>query len=238
MNDSDKWFWHHYIPFYESFFKDRTFSSIAEIGIFKGDSVRWLLNRFPSATVLGGDILPQQESWPTDARFRFEQIDQGNTEDLLRFFAANQFDLVIEDGSHYPQHQINSILIGLPSVKSNGIYIVEDIHSSHISHPLNLQPETGNLLSVLLAIQHYKNINAELTVERAEIVALNSLLTTEQVLALNNNIKELHLYRRHKLPDKCYSCGSIDYFFSAYQCACGMKIFEDNDSMSFLIIKK
>jgi len=33
---SDKTYWHHYIPFYETFFKDREISTIAEIGILKG----------------------------------------------------------------------------------------------------------------------------------------------------------------------------------------------------------
>jgi hypothetical protein len=75
---SDKIFWHGYIPFYESFFVGRDFHSIAEFGVYKGRSIRWLLARFPSATIYGADILPLQAEWPVDPRFHFKRLDQAS----------------------------------------------------------------------------------------------------------------------------------------------------------------
>jgi hypothetical protein len=57
---SDKIFWHGYIPFYETFFEGRAFERIAEFGVYKGRSIRWLLQRFPDASIHGADILPIQ----------------------------------------------------------------------------------------------------------------------------------------------------------------------------------
>ena len=68
---SDKFFWHGYIPFYESFFVGRVFHSIAEFGVYKGRSIRWLLARFPSAPIYGADILSIQTEWPVDPHFLF-----------------------------------------------------------------------------------------------------------------------------------------------------------------------
>ena len=47
---SDKIFWHGYIPFYETFFAGRTFQHIAEFGVYKGRSIRWLLHPFMALT--------------------------------------------------------------------------------------------------------------------------------------------------------------------------------------------
>jgi hypothetical protein len=49
LNQSDKLFWHGYIEFYERFFINRKIETIAEIGVFKGESIKWLLHRFPTA---------------------------------------------------------------------------------------------------------------------------------------------------------------------------------------------
>ncbi len=49
---SDKVYWHGYIPFYETFFAGREFTRIAEFGVYKGNSIRWLLERFPNSKIL------------------------------------------------------------------------------------------------------------------------------------------------------------------------------------------
>lgn len=231
MNNSDKDYWHQYIPFYESFFQGRTISKIAEIGLFHGDSVRWLLERFPDSAIIGADILPAQPDWPVDSRFLPYQLDQASRHQLDNFFSLSDFDLIIDDGSHYPQHQINTLLSGMDSLNSNGIYIVEDIHT-------NKNSPTGNLLSVLMALEHYRKIGVEVDTERAMSVSNNSLLQVEDVIKINSLFKEFKLYRRTQLPDRCFSCGRVDFIFSSYRCVCGEGIFNDDDSMSFVLIKK
>ena len=82
---SDKIFWHGYIPFYETFFAGRTFLRIAKFGVYKGRSIRWLLEYFQDATVYGADILPIQAEWPVDARFHFTQLDRESREQIHQF---------------------------------------------------------------------------------------------------------------------------------------------------------
>lgn len=247
---SDKMFWHGYIDFYEKYFTAFSPKSILELGIDQGHSVRWLLNRFPDAVITGVDILERRAEWPVDKRFSSRVLDQGNRKDLESFFGSSKFDLIIEDGSHHPQHQIDCLILGMNSLTKGGIYILEDIHTSHFSSPYyqpraffrrlfrsNALPRRGNALNILLAIDHYKRLNRTISHEIATLIASDSLFSPEQVVQLSNEIEFAKLYRRANLPDRCV-CGSSDYHFSEYRCTCGRPIFADDDSMTFLIKKK
>ncbi len=239
LDTSDKVFWHGYIDFYETFFKDRSFAAIAEIGVFKGNSIRWFLERFPEASVCGADILPLQPEWPVNDRFRFTRLDQGDAESLRRFFAQENFDLIVEDGSHVPEHQVLCLLEGVNALASGGLYILEDIHTSHPEYArLAGRPFRGNALTVLLAIDHYKRIGVAIDEAKAQAIAAGSLLQPAEVLFLSEKIDKISLYRRTRLPDSCYRCGAKDYDFSALRCRCGVEVFKDADSMTFVIQKR
>jgi hypothetical protein len=254
---SDKIFWHGYIPFYETFFAGRTFERIAEFGVYKGRSIRWLLQRFPDATIYGADILPIQAEWPVDERFHFTQLDQGSRDQIHQFLNQCPLDLIIEDGSHQPQHQINCLIEGLDALNSNGLYILEDAETSFPDHPwwnkkihwwklrerrvLREQQHIisyGNALHMLLALDHYKRINVAVDDAVVSQIAKNSLLSQEQTKRIASQIESIHLYRRTRLPDYCHDCGAKHFEYSKLQCACGQQIFGGNESMSFVIIKK
>lgn len=240
LTTSDKIFWHNYINFYEAFFTGRSFKRIAEIGLLKGNSIRWLLERFPGALVYGADILPFQPEWPVDDRFKFSQFDQGNAEDLRKFLLQDDFDLIIEDGSHFPEHQVLCLVEGIKALKSGGMYVLEDIHTSHPNFEKN-NPEfafKGNALTVLLAIDHYKRIGKGIDDEKANSISRNSIVSPSDVQMLSDNISSIALYKRTNLPDYCYNCGSADFDFSQLKCLCGVDVFSDADSMTFVIQKK
>lgn len=228
---SDKDFWHGYLDFYEQHFAGRTFKNIAEFGICSGASARWLLQRFPDSQIYGCDIVESHPDWPVDPRYTIVHLDQGNRAQVTDFVNLQSFNLVIEDGSHYPHHQVYCLLAGIPALAPGGIYIVEDIQTS-------LNQNKGNALSVLLAIDHYRRISKTVTKEIAEKIAENSFMTSEDVLMLDANIDKLYLYRRAQLPNRCYNCGSDEFNYSSYKCRCGADIFSLDDSMSYLIVKK
>ncbi len=245
LEQSDKFFWHGYVDFYEIFFKTRSFKKIAEIGVSTGYSIQWLLERFPEAEVHGADIVPRQPKWPTDSRFRFTQLDQGNPEQLASFFDSKDFDLVIEDGSHQPDHQILGLLKGLPAVRSGGLYILEDICTSHPAYIRKsrrwlgkLLTPKGNALTVLLGIDHYLRLGIPVDQKKAELLAKDSLMSPDEVMTVASSLSRVHFYRRTRLPDHCIRCGSVDYNFSTYRCQCGLRIFSDSDSMTFVLEKK
>ncbi len=137
MIQSDKSYWHRYLPFYEQEFAGLQCRSVLEFGVWRGASVRWLLERFPDATIHGVDIIEQHPSWPLHKRVRYYQADQGKIEQVNQVFESTGevFDLIIEDGSHIPDHQRNCLVAALPHIRSGGFYVLEDIHTSHPKHP-------------------------------------------------------------------------------------------------------
>lgn len=241
-NLSDKEYWHLYLDFYEGFFRTGNFQSIAEIGILRGDSIRWLLNRFPDAHIFGADILPRQAQWPTDPRFTSSRVDQGDRDQLRGFLSRQPLDLIIEDGSHLPTHQAICLIEGVRALRAGGLYVLEDVHTSHpaayLKSPLYAAVmKRGTALSVLLAIDHYKRLALEVDATRAQRIAHDSLLDAQEVSELALSLKTITLYRRTRLPDFCYRCGSRDYEFSSFKCSCGAEVFSDSDSMSFVLEK-
>jgi len=229
-NTTDKIYWHGYIDFYEKFFLNKEFNSIAEIGIWKGDSIKWLLERFKNSQIYAADILPIQNEWPKDQRVTYYNIDQGNVDQVKSFFNTAYFDLIIEDGSHDPIHQVKCLLEGFKKLNSKGLYILEDIHTS-------VGYNKGNALTVLLGIDHYLRIGKKITLEDAIKISNNSLIASTDVLNLANEIKSISLYKRTHLPNFCYNCKSFEYNYSRLQCTCGVDIFSSKDSMSFVIEK-
>jgi len=124
---------HCYGEAYEKYFLPLKDSELCllEIGIsINGHEVPSLCawkDFFPNAKIVGMDIhdyrkLAIERVWIT-------QGDQGDMEDLLNVSATHgPFDIIIDDGSHYPEHQLVSFGTLFNSLKSNGVYVVEDLH--------------------------------------------------------------------------------------------------------------
>lgn len=56
--------------------------------------------------------------------------DQSDMQLLKKIASASKYDLIVDDGGHTRKQQVNS-LIGLwPSLKPNGVYVIEDIFTS------------------------------------------------------------------------------------------------------------
>jgi hypothetical protein len=70
--------------------------------------------------------------------------DQSNRAVLGKFveFAGSNFDIIIDDGGHTMEQQITSFQELFPHVKSGGIYIIEDLHTSYWSEFLGKYPKT------------------------------------------------------------------------------------------------
>lgn len=137
QSESDKQYWHRYLPAYENALKRiNNVNKILEFGIFKGDSIRWLNNKYPNSKIFASDILPIQEEWPTNENISYLYVDQGNLESINILFnqIATNLDIIIEDGSHFPEHQKNCLVEGIKKLNPGGLYILEDLHTSHPEH--------------------------------------------------------------------------------------------------------
>jgi demethylmacrocin O-methyltransferase len=130
---------HGYTPFYENFMLPIRHLPIRllEIGICMegtegGHSLNLWLEYFSNASVFTFDIedMSQHPSIKDNPRVKFFQGDQNNREDftsMYNSFGNEQFDFIIEDGSHRHDHQMISFGHLFKYVKSGGFYILEDM---------------------------------------------------------------------------------------------------------------
>lgn len=122
--------YHDYLKHYWRHLRDlrETAEKVCEIGVESGSSVRMWEEFFPRATIYGFDRNPNCKELQT-GRIRVVIGDQGDRGFLERFArdAGGEFDVLIDDGSHVPDHQIQALEVLFPHVKSGGVYAIEDI---------------------------------------------------------------------------------------------------------------
>lgn len=132
---SDKYSKHHYTPLYYEMFKDRAESvkTVFEIGIgARAYSLRMWEAFFPNAQIIGADF----KRWKllNEGRIVSVYADQSDPQSIVSAAetAIGQIDIVIDDGSHTPDHQVSSALALMPLVSDGGIYIIEDICNDEV----------------------------------------------------------------------------------------------------------
>lgn len=112
---------HGYIPFYESHLPKNP-KKILEIGVKEGASIRMWREYFPDAEIHGLDLF---EEFPVP---EIEHVNfwKGNQLDykILAKLRDENFDLIIEDGSHNSRDQ----LVTFFSLFSGKHYFIEDLH--------------------------------------------------------------------------------------------------------------
>lgn len=237
---SDKYYWHRYIDEYERLvFSQLRPRRILEFGVLHGDSISALATRFPDAEIIGVDILPVESSWPRSEKIRYFQVDQANVEAVAEILRQiGPVELIVEDGSHIPQHQATCLRLGWPSITPGGWYILEDIHTSHPRNQAWTQHTPAgraNALHVLLALEHLKATNRHLTAAMA--ASLSGFFRAEEISELSRTLGRLHLYRRGLLPLCCYKCQQSDFDYVSLRCRCGVELYAEADSMSCLLQK-
>ena len=243
LQRSDKLFWHRYLPFYEPYFNYLGDAHcVLEYGVYRGASVRYLSERFGQASIIGCDILAPLPEWPRSERINYVTLDQGNPQALEQLFDDHPgpFDLVIEDGSHEPTHQRNCLVATLPHVRPGGVYIVEDLHTSHPDYRNMARGDRGvtNCYHLLLALEHVIATGKTFDERAARTLSRNSLFTKDQVDELFRTIAGVEFYRRSALPLSCYRCGSDEFTYDTLRCHCGTELMERVDSISAIVRTK
>ena len=96
-----------------------------------GASIKMWYDYFPNARIYGIDINPAGHLH--NDRIQTFEVDQGNVNDLKTFTDATNdvdFDIIIDDGSHKPDHQQITLNFFFKKLKSGGLYFVEDLMSN------------------------------------------------------------------------------------------------------------
>jgi|SRR6478736_3311117 len=126
---------HSYTEVYDSLFylwRENNIKML-EVGIwdprFPGASVRMWKEYFPYLKFVGFDINPQSRVLESADTHVFIG-DASKPEDLLSCGNSyyDNYDIIIDDGSHRSEHIINAFHMLFPFVKPGGFYIIEDLH--------------------------------------------------------------------------------------------------------------
>ena len=123
---SDKCAKHAYGIVYDDFFSkyDRnTELNILEIGVEHGGSLLAWKDYFPNARVTGVDIKDVRQYKRDDVEFMLS--------DVKNYKPDRQFDIIIDDGSHYDKDVLWAATNLSLSLKPGGIMIIEDVQKEY-----------------------------------------------------------------------------------------------------------
>lgn len=139
---------HNYTKFYQKHFDPIRLSvnNILEIGIlnhphkeirpYEGASLLMWQDYFKNAYIHGVDII--DHSHMEKNRIKIYKTDQGDRMQL-KYLMENkintEMDIIVDDGSHMMHHQQISLAFLFRYIKSGGIYVIEDLHTSHLQPP-------------------------------------------------------------------------------------------------------
>jgi hypothetical protein len=148
---TDKLFRHGYHRYYETElepYRDIDGARILEIGADTGKSLGAWLEYFTSPAAVGGVAYSatynvDAEAARTEAcalfpdqcdKLQIYYMDQSNVSALNSLLEQNRdgWDVVIDDGSHVPQHQLISFQKLWPNIRPGGLYVIEDIETSYV----------------------------------------------------------------------------------------------------------
>jgi len=135
IGQGDKGTIHTYIDVYDRVLaKYRNDSTVLEIGLFDGLSLKMFAEYFLNSNVYGVDIHLTDELRKTKEEGYNVIIDDATAPQFLDKIGNLKFDVVIDDGSHRLEDQIKSFLLLKPRMNEGGIYIIEDIVNLDYTH--------------------------------------------------------------------------------------------------------
>lgn len=124
-----------YFSIYDRYFgdfRDRPVTMI-EIGVQHGGSLQmWKRYLHPGSTVVGIDIYAACKQYEEDGIRIFigDQSDEAFLASVIE--QIGQVDIVLDDGSHIPAHQIATFnYLFRHGLRDGGVYLVEDCHTSY-----------------------------------------------------------------------------------------------------------
>lgn len=151
-HNTDKAFFHKYLDFYEQHLPDRNFSGrLLEIGVMDGASLRMWREYYPNAQIIGIDIEDKahlyNDDWKVPKTINILKIDGTDPKQLNEL---GNFDIIIDDGSHYTADQQKSFEhLFYKQLNPGGFYIVEDLHTSYRKEYVNSKLNTIEYLDKL-----------------------------------------------------------------------------------------
>ena len=129
---TDKTTSHSYGGVYDSIFSlfKTSASDILEIGISGGYGLQSYVEYFTNATIYGMDIQNICTKEVLNNPRIKNHIGDATLPENVNYF-GKQYDIIVEDASHLPEHQIQHFRDFCSLVKPGGYYIMEDLDQKH-----------------------------------------------------------------------------------------------------------
>ena len=184
---------HNYSPFYEKYFqkfKNKENLNILEIGSLRGAATASFYYYFNKPLITCVDINPFQiQIFSKNIRSIYIDTQSNEVLNNLCNYLNQEFDIIIDDGSHNVRDQIISLNVFFKKIKKNGIYVIED-SSQYLSAP-HLNPDNLSYGSkeIILSI---KNNQFEKV----------KYLSNNEVDILNKSIKNVFLEKGNYIQNK------------------------------------
>jgi SAM-dependent methyltransferase len=126
--------WLHYFDIYHRHFQPyrKKPVTILEFGVFQGGSLQMWRHYFgKKARIIGVDINPKCKELEEKGIEIYigDQEDRKFLKKLMK--KVGKVDVVIEDGGHTMNQQINTFEEVYPYVKDGGVFLIEDLHTSY-----------------------------------------------------------------------------------------------------------
>lgn len=154
---------HNYSAFYENIFfsiKDNI-KSILEIGSFKGNAIAVFYFYFKNSKIISTDLYPDLFLYESN-RIRNFLLDSSSEISISSFKEKLiNFDLIIDDASHYLKDQIISLFLLFNRLNSGGYFIIEELDFPDTRHDMNINNEAPSLREILISIKNNKDFNSK-----------------------------------------------------------------------------
>jgi len=123
---------HNYIPMYKRMLGTIEVNNLLEIGLGTGASMRMWLEYYPNAKIYCvEDFGDENKNIWGGANGEIEGlnlISGDSTKKETWEGVPHNLDVIVDDGSHHPDDQIATFLLGFTHLVQGGLYFVEDLH--------------------------------------------------------------------------------------------------------------
>jgi hypothetical protein len=163
-----------------------------EIGWEPGNSLKVWEAYFPNAQVRGLDIA--EYDLKDTGRISLEWIDQSQRDVLDKYAdSMEEQDLILDDGSHKMKDQQITLASFFKKLKSGGVYILEDLHTSNEAGVPekgiwpwgSCDPDKTKTLDMLKELEKTGNIVSDYITEKEDIEYLQDNIKSVEIFSLN-----------------------------------------------------
>lgn len=147
---------HTYAVIYDRLFepyKDKNVNFL-EIGLNVGGNIQVCSEYFSNVNHYGIDI---SDCITIDKGLFTFYLGSFDDPKVISQVSQRQYDIILEDGSHYLEHQMKSIDIYLPMLREGGIMIIEDIANVDNLEPIYSRIDFSRYYAYTIDMRYNKN---------------------------------------------------------------------------------